>query len=89
MPSELAQLTALTVLNIDESALSGTLPAGLAPTLETILLASNPSLSGTLPSFAGLTKLLELDLSRTALSGSLGAGVGELTTMRKLQLDHR
>ena len=92
LPPELASLTKLRVLNIDESHLSGTLPTqlGLLLDLETILLATNPSLSGTLPhSLAKLTKLRTLDVSGSALSGSIsGSALRSCGWLQRLQLDH-
>jgi len=89
LPESLAALTSLKVLNIDDSQLSGTLPAlGSLTALETILLASNPELSGTLPDLRQLRQLKELDVSRTRLSGSLGASLGSLSRLQRLQLDH-
>jgi hypothetical protein len=91
LPTELSALHALRVLNIDESALSGTLPAGIASltSLETILFATNPKLSGTLPNLSKLTALAELDISRTRISGSLPrVHMDRLRNIRRLQVDH-
>lgn len=90
LPAQLGQLTALRVLNIDESRLSGTLPATLASStqLHTILLASNPRLSGTLPAYLGtLASLSVLDVSNTRVSGSLSSALGQLRQLERLQLD--
>ena len=90
LPTQLGALTALRVLNIDESRLSGTLPSELSALsqLETILLASNPALSGTLPDWRRLGALAELDISRTNVSGTIGTTIGSLRALRRLQLDH-
>lgn len=90
IPSALASLTSLRVLNIDESRLSGTLPSELAKlaALQTILLAGNPKLSGTLPQLHGFPKLHELDVSGTRLSGTLATTIGVSTQMHRLQCDH-
>lgn len=87
LPSELCALTRLRVLNIDESRLSGTLP-DCHTRLRTILLATNPNLSGTLPSLTRLTTLEELDLSRTRISGTISTALGHLAELQRLQLDH-
>ena len=88
LPSQLASLAQLKVLNIDESRLSGTLPAkvGSLSKLETILLASNPKLSGTLSASVS-EKLSVLDLSLTKLSGTI-SGLTRLSALQRLQLDH-
>lgn len=93
LPSQLASLSALKVLNIDESALSGTLPRGLSTglsVLDTLLLASNRHLSGTLPPDLGaITTLRTLDLSGNRVSGTLAsAALAKWTLLQRLQLDH-
>lgn len=87
LPMQLSSLSALKVLNIDESYLSGTIPANVAPSLETLLMASNGVLSGTLPPLGAALHVL--DVSRTRISGTLpSAALGALSRLEKLQLDH-
>ena len=91
LPTELGRLSALRVLNIDDSRLSGSMPATFwtrMTGLQTILLAGNPQLSGTMPQLGSLVSLTELDTSRTALSGTLGADIGSLRVLQRLQTDH-
>lgn len=90
LPAELGNLSALRVLNIDESRISGTLPVSLAALshLETVLLAGNEQLSGTLPALGQWPSLLEVDVSRSQLSGTVGTSVAWLPNLRRLQLDH-
>ena len=85
-----SNLSKLRTLNIDESQLSGTLPASLSIELRTILLANNPKISGTLPAdlFRRLPSLTELDLSRTRLSGSITNSLTGARSLQRLQLDH-
>lgn len=91
LPTQLASLSMLRVLNIDESRLSGTLPSelGSLQKLETILLASNPKLSGTLPHLVS-AKITTLDVSNSRLSGTLSAGFFHSSSrhLQRLQLDH-
>lgn len=87
LPSQLAQLTALSILNIDESHLSGTLPTGLGALsgLTTIMFGSNRRLSGTLPQL-GSTALQVIDLSGTRLSGSLPTAL--CPKLQRIHCDH-
>ena len=87
LPSQLAQMTALRVLNIDESHMSGTLPAGLGALsgLTTIMFGSNRRLSGTLPQL-GSTAVQVIDLSATRLSGSLPTAL--CPKLERVHLDH-
>lgn len=91
LPSEVAALTSLRVLNIDESSLSGTLPYSVKHlrSLDTLLLASNPLLSGSLPSHIDFQPSV-FDVSSSRLSGTIAASLMRQLAPRthRLQLDH-
>lgn len=88
LPSELALLTALRSVDINEnSAISGTLPSQLAasPRLAS-LYAFGTSISGTLPTTFG-GALEELEMSACQLSGTLPSSMGSAKSLRYLFLE--
>ncbi|KAJ1275979.1 hypothetical protein BS78_05G178700 [Paspalum vaginatum] len=73
MPSQMAHLTSLVVLDISENHLSGAIPPGLGQlaSLSTLYLSRN-NLSGHVPSEIGmLSNLTDLDLSSNKLNGDI------------------
>ena len=94
VPAELASLTRLTGLVLMNNRLTAppvdqlfrTL-APLAPSLESVVLAGNAALGGTLPAEVGtFTKLQHLALSGVGLRGALPAQLGALTSLTTLSL---
>ncbi len=92
IPSELGNLTNLTVLNLSANRLGGTIPSELGnlTNLEVLDLSGN-RLSGAIPSELGnLTNLEALDLLGNRLSGAIPPELGNLTNMEWLiLLDNR
>ena len=98
IPDEIRLLTSLTVINLQFSKLSGTIPVGdfgyLTSLQGLVLLADDvfttglSSYSQTLPSELGyLTALTELSLRFTDFSGTLPSELGSLTALTLLSLE--
>ena len=89
IPTELANLGALTALGISGHQLTGAIPAALGSlTSLTSLDLSGNSLSGEIPSqLASLTALTSLDLSGNALSGEIPTQLGSLTALTQFYLN--
>ena len=88
IPSELGNLTNLTVLNLSANRLGGTIPSELGnlTNLKVLDLSGN-RLSGAIPSELGnLTNLEVLDLLGNRLSGAIPSELGNLTNMEWLDL---
>ncbi|KAI3965855.1 hypothetical protein MKX01_010812 [Papaver californicum] len=89
IPEELADLTSLTYLKLDQNFLTGPIPAflGNLSSLETLSLGIN-SLSGTVPKELGnLQKLKLLAFGSNNLSGSLPPQLGSLTNLDQIYID--
>ncbi|KAI3949446.1 hypothetical protein MKX01_000094 [Papaver californicum] len=89
IPKELADLTSLTFLKLDQNFLTGPIPAflGNLSLLETLSLGIN-SLSGTVPKELGnLRKLKILAFGSNNLSGSLPPELGSLTNLEQIYID--
>ncbi|KAI2493991.1 hypothetical protein MHU86_20522 [Fragilaria crotonensis] len=86
IPSEIALLTQLTKLVIENRDLGGIIPSSLGSlTLFTNLSLAKTSLTGTIPpSIASLTKLLCLYLYDNNLTGSIFSTIGSLTKLQRL-----
>ena len=84
IPSELAALKSLETLDLQNTALSGTIPVEMPTSLQFIYLSNN-SLTGTIPSELSALSLLEnLDLSHNSLSGTIPS---ELSALSLLTID--
>ena len=85
LPTALTSLTGLTVLTLEFSQLSGSIPNLSALTSLTYLSFKDNQLSGTIPALSALTNLTTLDLSHNQLSGSIPA-LSALTNLTTLAL---
>ena len=90
IPSELGQLTSLTVLSLSGNELSGSIPPALGQlTSLTGLYLNSNQLSGSIPPALGqLTSLTGLYLYDNELSGSIPSELGQLTSLTDLRLDN-
>ena len=92
IPSELAELTALTQLRLDDNNLSGEIPSelGTLTLLSQLALGQNPNLGGTIPPQLGSlgANLRELFLSVTGLTGTVPQSLTQLENLQVLGLDN-
>jgi len=90
IPTELVNLTNLTVLVLPDSQLTGSIPTELANlTNLTVLDLSNNQLTGSIPTELGnLTNLTNLNLSNNQLTGSIPTELGNLTNLTNLNLSN-
>ena len=88
IPSELGNLTNLTIIDLPDNSLSGSIPSGLGNLTNLIgLFLNNNSLSGSIPTELGnLTNLTILTLMNNYLSGSIPSELGNLTNLTNLDL---
>ena len=88
LPSELGNLTNLTVLDLTFNELTGSLPSELGNlTNLTVLDLAVNELTGSLPSGLGnLTNLTTLNLASNNISGSIPSELGNLTNLTVLDL---
>jgi hypothetical protein len=89
LPSELQQLSALTVLSLWRNALTGPIPAELGQLGALTRLSLNfNELSGPIPTELGqLSALIELQLVDNQLSGPIPEELGQLGALKKLFLN--
>jgi len=88
LPSAIAELFTLQVLDLSDNNMTGTMPyeMGQMENLITLVLRNN-QLTGELPdSLANLKALIELDLNTNLLSGSLPLEWGDLSNLEVLNL---
>ncbi len=91
VPAELAQLSALTTLDLRNNRLHGRIPSELAALedLRVLDLSGNRQLDGVIPDELGeLRKLEHLNLSSNQLSGRIPSALGDLPDLRSLFLSH-
>ena len=90
LPSELANLTALTRLRLGNNELKEAIPGEITNLTQLVELALyRNQLTGSIPSGIGrLTELTYLSLARNNLSGEIPAEIGNLTGLRQLWLNH-
>ena len=83
IPASVGTLTGITVLYLNNNAITGTLPGALASLTELAYLrAGDNAISGTLPDALGsLTALTELALFDNAITGTLPDALGSLTAL--------
>lgn len=89
LPSDLADLTQLEVLDLADNTLSGTIPSsiGTISTLKELDLGTN-ELTGSCPSELGmLANLEELTLYHNQLSGTIPPSLGNLSRLNRLYLN--
>ncbi|KAL5699036.1 hypothetical protein ACHQM5_029993 [Ranunculus cassubicifolius] len=89
LPSYIANISTLTLLNLSSNTLSGRIPPemSLLPKLERLCLSNN-SFEGEIPDhFGNLRHLGMLDLSKNKLSGPIPSSLGNLTQLRILFLN--
>ncbi len=90
VPSEMALLTALTWLQLNDNDFTNSLPESLSAltNLEFITLSRN-RFNGSVPTWIGaLTSLTQLVLYNNDLSGSLPTALGNLTNLQFMALDN-
>uniref|UniRef100_A0A6N2K9H6 non-specific serine/threonine protein kinase n=1 Tax=Salix viminalis TaxID=40686 RepID=A0A6N2K9H6_SALVM len=90
IPSEIAHLSNLTVLNLTSNSLNGTIPAEInqMSSLEQLFLSHN-LLTGAIPAALGqLPRLGLLDLSNNQLSGEIPASLGNLVRLSFMFLNN-
>ena len=86
MPRALGTMPALQTLDLDTTALSGTIPPMTAHGMTQLVLYQT-ALSGSIPpSVSGLTGLTRLELSRTQISGSLPEDISGLSSLALLHV---
>ncbi|XP_058214629.1 receptor-like protein 7 [Rhododendron vialii] len=90
IPDFLANFPNLTVLILSNSELHGTFPDNIfqrVQTLETLDLSGNALLNGSLPDFPEKGSLRNLYLSLTNFSGNLPESIGNLTELRRIEIN--
>ena len=89
LPTELGNLSELTVLALQNNRLSDSIPAELGNlTNLTDLVLSNNQLSGSIPAELGnLASLTDLALGDNQLSGSIPSELGSISTLVRLYLN--
>jgi Leucine-rich repeat (LRR) protein len=89
LPSEIGQLSKLTVLNLGHNQLYGTIPEEIGQLFElTQLLMGTNQLEGTIPPGIGnLINLISLDLSANQLSGNIPHDIDNLIHLQDLFLN--
>ena len=89
IPSELANLTNLVNLYLDENALSGAIPLELRSlaNLQTLYLNENQLSGGIPPELGGLVDLTRLYLSGNRLAGPIPPALGDMLGLLRLRLD--
>ncbi len=89
IPSELGNLSQLTLLRLENNQLSGSIPSELENLRLTILYLYNNQLSGSIPSELGnLSQLRNLSFDGNQLSGSIPSELGNLSRLSTLYLNH-
>ncbi len=88
LPSLLAELPALKVLDLSGNQLSGTLPSSIATlkALETLNLRGN-QFTGAVPALSTLASLQVLDLGNNRFVGDVPRGLCNLPNLREVRLD--
>ncbi|KAJ8469991.1 hypothetical protein ONZ51_g8619 [Trametes cubensis] len=89
LPSSFSQLTSLTALDIESTALEA-LGDGVFSSLDkltTLTLVKNTQMSNELPSSLFDVPLQNLDLSSTSLSGTIPSTISSFTALTELHLD--
>ena len=89
IPSQLSQLSKLTILLLNLNQLNGPIPSELGNLRElTVLSLNDNQLSGSIPSELGqLSKLTDLNLNGNQLNGSIPSELGQLRELRSLFLN--
>ncbi|KAH7297630.1 hypothetical protein KP509_25G004300 [Ceratopteris richardii] len=83
---QLTSLTSLTLFDVSNNVISGTIPYQLPPNLETLNLGNN-HFADVLPySISQMTKLTYLNASHNQLSGSLSDMFSNLTNLKSMDL---
>jgi hypothetical protein len=90
IPQELASLTYLRFLYLEQGNMSGPIPSVLGSLSRLLVIDLDfNQFSGTIPKeIYGLSKLRQLDLDHNKLTGMIPTEVGMLSALNLLQLDH-
>eukprot|EP00252_Welwitschia_mirabilis_P023526 TRINITY_DN6674_c0_g1_i2.p1 TRINITY_DN6674_c0_g1~~TRINITY_DN6674_c0_g1_i2.p1 ORF type:complete len:718 (-),score=125.25 TRINITY_DN6674_c0_g1_i2:489-2642(-) len=85
---QMSSLSSLTVLDMSNNAISGSIPYSLPPNLQELNLGNN-QFSGSMPySISGMTNLTSLKLNNNQLSGQIQDVFGKLQSLTTLDLSH-
>jgi len=88
LPSSLSNLSAATLLDLDNNQLSGTIPSsfGSLQSMQQLQLATNQLTGSVPPTLGDLSNLSLLDLSANQLTGPIPTTLGSLTSLGGLTL---
>ena len=82
----LPELNAVRILDLSDTAVSGSIPASYATSALRELSLANTSVSGTLPDFGQTRNLTVLDVGNADLSGPIPASLGQSTSLVTIDL---
>ncbi|GAB4839356.1 hypothetical protein Ancab_039882 [Ancistrocladus abbreviatus] len=90
VPENLANLTSLAHLLLEDCGLQGTFPTGifLLPNLRRLSMSYNEDLVGYLPKFRNNSKLQVLRLTSTGFSGTIPSSISNLVSLTALEISN-